>query len=119
MKKLMIVAAISMLTACMSMGTKVETKDLTGFTKGKTTYSEVVNRLGTPTQSTVNSDGTKTAIYFYTEAQAKAATFIPIVGMFAGGADSENTTVTLTFDQHSVLSNYSSSTGQSSVSTGF
>jgi hypothetical protein len=119
MKKLIIVAATLILTACMSIGTKVETKDLSSFTKGRTTYNEVTSKLGEPSQATVNSDGTKTAVYFYTEAQAKAATFIPIVGMFAGGADSKNTIVTLIFDQNSVLSNYSSSTGQSSMSNGF
>jgi hypothetical protein len=52
------------------------------------------------------------------QSQAKAANFIPIVGAFVGGADTENTNVTLDFDQNSVLTNYSATQGSSSMGTG-
>ena len=57
-------------------------------------------------------------MYRYMQSQAKAANFIPIVGAFAGGADTENTNVTLDFDKDSLLTNYSASQGSSSMGTG-
>jgi outer membrane protein assembly factor BamE (lipoprotein component of BamABCDE complex) len=102
----------------MSMGTKVDQDKLAQFQKGKTTYAEVVQQLGKPTQSTLNSDGSRRVMYTYMQSQAKAANFIPIVGAFTGGADTENTNVTLDFDQNSVLTNYSATQGSSSMGTG-
>ena len=73
------------------MGTKVDQQNLSQFEKGKTTYAAVVQQLGNPTQSTINSDGTRMVMYTYMQSQAKVANFIPIVGAFMGGADTENT----------------------------
>jgi outer membrane protein assembly factor BamE (lipoprotein component of BamABCDE complex) len=92
MRYLFVIVALFAFTACMSMGTKVEQDKLAQFEKGKTTYAEVVQQLGKPTQSTLNSDGSRRIVYTYMQSQAKAANFIPIVGAFTGGADTENTT---------------------------
>jgi len=100
------------------VGTKVDQEKVSKFEKGKTTYAEVVQQLGKPTQSTINMDGTRTAIYIYSQSQMKAASFIPIVGAFVGGADTESTTTILNFDKHSMLTSYSASEGGSSMGTG-
>lgn len=118
MRYLSVLIAVFALTACMSMGTKVEQEKLSKFVKGKTTYAEVIQQLGKPNQSTINSDGSKTIMYMYTQSQAKASSFIPIVGSFMGGAESENTTVMLNFDKKSVLTSYTASEGGSSMGTG-
>lgn len=118
MRYLLILITVLSLSACMSMGKKVDQEKVSQFVKGKTTYTEVVQQLGKPTQSTINSDGSRTAMYIYIQSQANAATFIPIVGAFMGGAESENTTVTLNFDKRSILTNYSASEGGSSMGTG-
>ena len=118
MRYVSVIAALFALTSCMSMGTKVDQDKLTRFEKGRTTYAEVIQQLGKPTQSTVNSDGSRKVMYTYMQSQAKAANFIPIVGAFAGGADTENTNVMLDFDQNSVLTNYSATQGSSSMGTG-
>jgi outer membrane protein assembly factor BamE (lipoprotein component of BamABCDE complex) len=110
--------AILSLSACMSMGKKVDQEKVSQFVKGKTTYAEVVQELGKPTQSTIHSDGTRTALYTYVQSQAKAASFIPIVGAFMGGADVESTTTTLSFDKKSVLTSYTATEGGSSTGTG-
>ena len=118
MRYVFVIIALFALTACMSMGTKVDQEKLARFEKGKTTYTEVIQQLGKPTQSTVNSDGTRKVVYTYMQSQAKASNFIPIVGAFVGGADTENTNVTLDFDQNSLLTNYSATQGSSSMGTG-
>ncbi len=118
MKKIALLIAALSLTACASYGTKVDANQAAGFVKGKTTYSEVINKLGKPSQTAVSSDGIKVISYVHVEYSTKAATFIPIVGIFAGGADTQNSTVELTFDSHDVLTNYKFSDGSGSVSTG-
>jgi hypothetical protein len=78
----------------------------------------VVQKLGKPNQSTIYSDGTKTITYTYIQLQVKATNFISIVGAFMGGANTENTTVTINFDKNSILANYSATQGGSDVNTG-
>jgi uncharacterized protein YceK len=63
MKKIVLLIAIIVLTACSTMGTKVDPNALASFTKGKTTYSEVITALGEPNQSTVNANGEKILTY--------------------------------------------------------
>ncbi len=118
MRYVFVIIALLALTSCMSMGTKVDQDKLARFEKGKTTYTEVIQQLGKPTQSTINSDGSRMVVYTYMQSQMRAANFIPIVGAFTGGADTENTSVTLNFDKDSVLTNYSATQGSSSMGTG-
>lgn len=118
MKKIALLIATLMLTACASYGTKVDTNQVAGFVKGKTSYNEVIDKLGKPSQTAVNSDGTKTISYVHVEYSTKAATFIPFVGIFAGGADTKNNTAELSFDSNNLLTNYKFSDASGSVSTG-
>lgn len=118
MRYLFVLIAIFALSGCMSMGTKVDQDQLSQFVKGRTTYAEVVQQLGEPTQNTINSDGTRTITYTYSHSQVKASSFIPIVGAFLGGSTSEDTTVTLNFDRRSLLTNYTATQGGMDVGTG-
>ena len=77
--------ALLVLSACTSTGTKVDQAKLTAFIKGKTTYSEVVQQLGKPDQSTANSDGATTIMYTYKLTVDSAANYIPFVGGFIEG----------------------------------
>jgi len=106
------------LAGCVASGVKVDEKQLSGFQKGKTTYSDVIAQLGTPTSSTLRSDGVRTVAYSYVQAQARPESFIPIVGAFAGGADSRASFVVLVFDADGVLTSFTSSTAQYGMGTG-
>ncbi|MHB8389263.1 MAG: outer membrane protein assembly factor BamE domain-containing protein [Acidobacteriaceae bacterium] len=118
MRYLFVGIALLALSGCMSMGTKVDQDQLSQFVKGRTTYAEVVQQLGEPTQNTINSDGTRTITYFYSQSQARAVDFIPVVGAFLGGSTSKDTTVTLNFDRRSLLTNYTATQGGMNVGTG-
>ncbi len=120
MRYLSLLIAVFALNACVSsMGTKIDQEKLSQFVKGKTTYTEVVQQLGKPAQNTINSDGTRTITYVYTQAHYKAAGFLPFAGAFTKIAESENTTAMLIFDKKSVLTNYTVSEGGSSIGGGF
>jgi hypothetical protein len=114
----LLIISLFALSACMSIGTKVDREKVSQFVPGKTTYAEVIQQLGKATQSTMNSDGTRTVMDMYMQSQVNAVNFIPLVGVFVRGGESENTTVTLNFDKNSLLTNYTASEGGTSVRTG-
>lgn len=78
---------LAVLCSCYSAGVRVDEHQARKFKAGETTYADVVRELGEPTSIVTKSDGPRSALYTYTTGSAKAATFIPIVGLFAGGAD--------------------------------
>src|SRR5437773_8524482 len=86
------------LGGCISVGTKVDTTTVSQFQCGVTTYEEVVARLGPPNSTTRSGDGRTTIVYSWAHSQARAETFIPIIGPLVGGADAVGSTVILMFD---------------------
>ena len=99
------------LSACASTtaGNKFDQETFSHFVKGKTTYDEVVRELGEPSSLIKNADGSKTAEYRYLTRTTKPESYIPIVGGFLGGYNSEQNTAVLMFNKKSVLTDYSSS----------
>jgi hypothetical protein len=77
--------------------------EISAFTVGKTTVADVIKANGKPNGETTNSDGTESIIYSRTSAHAKAATFVPVVGMFAGGAKGTTEVVTFVFNSDGTL----------------
>ena len=100
-----------MLASCASAGVKVDQSKMAQFQKGKTTEAEVIAALGKPTDLDQNDDGTHTIKYSYLRGVARPETYIPIVGPFVGGVDTEQTTTSLTFDRHDILIRSSHSQG--------
>ena len=107
-----------LLAGCVSSGVKVDQNKLAQLHPGATTFNEAVALLGKPNNSSIQSDGTRSITYVYFQSQANAANFIRYVGMFAGGASSENSTIVLNFDSRGILTTYSSNQGSNDVNTG-
>ena len=118
MRLALVVTLALTLSACATVGRKVTQQQLSEFTEGKTTYQEVINKLGKPTNSTVNSDGTRLITYSYVQSQMTKESYIPIVGGFLRGSETESTYAMLQFDKHGVLTQYTSNEGQTSTGTG-
>jgi len=114
----MILATVAALAGCMSSGTKVTATEASQFKVGTTTEQQVIAALGQPEQSETQTDGTKVETYTHTAAHATAASYVPIVGLFAGGAKGATQSVTFTFNPHGVLKSESSSHGHEDVHTG-
>lgn len=116
--KLLIVAAMLSLSACMSVGTKVESSKAAEFVKGVTTYNEVIASLGTPQTVGTQSDGRKILGYAYSSASPNAASFIPFVGIFAGKTKSEVNVVSFVFTSDDKLESYTSTQSSSTYQFG-
>jgi outer membrane protein assembly factor BamE (lipoprotein component of BamABCDE complex) len=109
MRTLMIASAALVISACASSGTVVKDSTLAQFHEGVTTEQQVEQALGAPQTSTRLPDGRQQISYIGTAAHAKAATFIPVVGLFAGGAKGSTDVVTFTFSTDGKLASYSTS----------
>lgn len=116
--KTAVIVIILALTGCASVGTPIDKARVAEAVRGKTTYAEVIAQFGKPTVVTTSDTGEKTAIYSYSHAQVRGASFIPIVGLFAGGVDSTGDSVIFTFDKNDVLITKTSSTTDLSVQNG-
>jgi outer membrane protein assembly factor BamE (lipoprotein component of BamABCDE complex) len=119
MRAILVVAGTALVLAgCMSSGTKVDERQLTGFERGVTTEDQVIAKLGKPDTRERLDDGTRIDKYTYVHASPKAVNFVPVVGLFAGGANGKSTTVRFTFDQNGLLKSYSTEVSNVDVRTG-
>lgn len=79
-------------------GRKFDDSSVKNIRAGKTTRAEVIQMLGQPPTRNSAGGGKETWMYEYNEIQshASAITYVPIVGLFAGGGKSTSNQQTLT-----------------------
>ena len=119
MKKILALALMaSLIAGCASYGRKLDESAVDKIKKGETTRAEVLKSLGSPDQMTRNGSGDVTFQYMYVRATAKASSFIPIVGAFAGGANVQNQMVMVTFGQDGVVKDLISTYGANEMDSG-
>lgn len=108
MKKILALITVLMFHGCSSTGTgtQVNQDQLSGFSKGKTSYQEVIAKLGNPDKVTTKPDGGREITYVSTRTQSRAASFIPLVGSFVEGKDQITSTAVFKFNKRAILEDY-------------
>lgn len=120
LRKLVCMLGLTMFIAgCASVGTIVKDDQLKELKRGETTLDNVVSMFGKPVSSVLNSDGTRTISYFYTDNQVRQRTCMPFIRSFMGGADTGNNSVTMRFDGNGKLLDYTASCGEFTTGRGF
>lgn len=71
------------------------------------TRDEVRAAVGEPNSVTTMSSGEEVWIYVSMKSQATAATYIPVVGLFAGGSDGQSRTLHIMFSKEGVVKDVS------------
>ncbi len=104
-----LLAVALLLIASAAAGKPVTADDAAQFKVGVSTESDVEARLGKPMVTTKSSDGTAVLVYYAGKTQVKAATFIPVVGLFAGGVQSNTAALALVCDANGILKGSSAS----------
>jgi hypothetical protein len=120
MKRLLVALAASLLVT--SSPAWAHPKEITpeavaALKPGVTTYPDVLAALGRPTSESFDSSGVRSLAYTTIRTHIKAASFIPYVGLFAGGATGDISVVYLTFGADGRLINYQSTTSQTDCSS--
>jgi hypothetical protein len=114
--------------------------DLRQFEKGKTTYDDVVQKLGPPTRTEYNDEGLRAVAYVDQHTQLNAASVLSVLGtaasifmpvpsalatsagsyvteLMAGGANGTSSVVALVFDKNGLLMYYRAVLGAVNVNT--
>lgn len=73
------------------------------FEAGKATVADIMAKKGKPLYRVSQSDGTQIMAFARTHTAVKGASFIPVIGMFAGGAKTASSIDTYTFDRNGIL----------------
>jgi outer membrane protein assembly factor BamE (lipoprotein component of BamABCDE complex) len=100
------------LAGCASSGVKADPNVVSSFQPGVTTLADAEARLGAPSQSTHNSDGTTTLDYIFGSSKMSASTFIPVAGAFVGHSDTQTQITELQFDKNNLFVKSSQTEGQ-------
>jgi hypothetical protein len=119
MRAIVIAVFTVMLVGCVAAGTQVKQEQLAQFHKGESTYQDVISVLGRPNSSTISGEGDRIACYTFIQSTIRGESLIPIVGMFAGGADSHVDMTCLTFNREGILARYTSTTSETGAGHGF
>ena len=114
-----ITAAIAavVLTACASSGVRVSPDAAAAFKTGEATEADIVAKLGRPTGVFI-ANGVRMIQYAGMQYQTRAATFIPVFGLFAGGSDMQISQVLFQFDEHGKLAKTTASEHNTGTRTG-
>lgn len=112
LKKSVIALAMGVLVGCAATGVKISDDQLASLHKGETTLAQVLASFGPPTSKIKAADGTTTLQYVYAEHKVRAASFVPVVGLFAGGADIRTSVASLRFNPDGTLLDVTSAESQ-------
>lgn len=88
------------------------------FVIGTTKEQDVMAKFGRPNSISALGDGTHIIVYMSTKTRVKGTSYVPIVGLFAGGAKSHMVIRTFTFGPDGILRNYSTTDSSADCSAG-
>jgi outer membrane protein assembly factor BamE (lipoprotein component of BamABCDE complex) len=108
MKRLSCLLLIFLFIGCATIGNKniLDQDKVSQIKRGETTKTQVREIIGDPSKTTFGENDEETWEYVLSKSQTRAATFIPIVGLFAGGADMQHHTLTIKFNKQGIVKEY-------------
>jgi hypothetical protein len=118
-----VVTTVVALGGCASAGNqqvRTETMETVGekVVKGSTTKTQVKALYGEPGSVNLTDGGSEVWHYEYAHAVANGASYVPLVGLFAGGAHVKKNEVVFIFDSNNILQNYTVHASESDVRRG-
>jgi outer membrane protein assembly factor BamE (lipoprotein component of BamABCDE complex) len=116
MRFMLFLCAIA-LAGCATHGVQVSADKASQFKPGVATEWDVVTALGQPTSIT-SANGQRMLSYSGAQAQVRPASFIPIIGLFAGGADVRYSMTMFKFGADGKLIDVMQTNGASGMNTG-
>lgn len=118
MRNVFLTAAACVLIGCAATGVKVSDEALSSLKPRQATVDQAIALLGAPTSRMRMGDGSTMLQYVYAEAKIRPASFVPIVGAFAGGTDVRSSMAMLRFGPDGKLIDITTSASQYGTGTG-
>lgn len=93
------------LCSCASIGNKqiVRSEITQQIKEGESTKSEVKALIGEPAKVSFTANDEEVWDYYHQKSTMRATSLIPIIGIFAGGADTKCTTLTIQFTKEGIV----------------
>jgi outer membrane protein assembly factor BamE (lipoprotein component of BamABCDE complex) len=101
----------ALLSGCASSGHELDQTKVAQIKKGVTTKAQVHELLGKPEQVAVSDSGDETWIYTYMRMSSEAQNYIPIVGAFVAGYDTQNQITNVVFTPDGIVKSMTTSYG--------
>jgi outer membrane protein assembly factor BamE (lipoprotein component of BamABCDE complex) len=116
-------ALVLSVTGCASAGNQVLAKQdaatvSQSIVDGKSTKADVQTAYGDPNDTSFTDGGNEIWKYTYAYATPTAASFVPVVGIFAGGANVDKKTLVILFDKSGVVVKHTMSSSHEQVKRG-
>jgi outer membrane protein assembly factor BamE (lipoprotein component of BamABCDE complex) len=120
---LAILAAVSVVSGCASVGNETLRAESESTVKGKmvegkTTKAEVKSMFGSPMKTTFTDGGLEVWTYEFSKVSADAVSFIPIVNLFGATASGTKKELVAMFETNGVLKRYAMSESDVKQKTG-
>ncbi len=103
---------------CFSVGHEMNMAQTQQIQKGVTTRAQMEGLFGKPMSATTLSNGTTSAMWFYSEANSSARNFIPLVNVLSTKVDTKSQVLSVTFDGQGKVSDYTFTEGGAPVKGG-
>jgi outer membrane protein assembly factor BamE (lipoprotein component of BamABCDE complex) len=104
--------------ACTTTGKQLDPDAVAALKPGQTTYDDVIKQFGRPASEATGSTGVKVASYYWAHTAARPESFIPLIGPFVGGADTESALVMFQFDPAGKLTGITKNNSRMGTGTG-
>lgn len=107
-----IAVALCLLSACTTIRGNDEVVRVENFLKvhvGTSSKLDVYDVFGQPHDVLYGESGTSVWWYFQVQVSPHGATFVPLIGLFAGGGNQDKTEATFRFDDDGTLSDIATS----------
>ncbi len=115
---LVVAVFAALFQGCASSGTKIDPAAVSQIERGVTTKAQLVAALGNPISASMLGNGRELLVWSYAQTRVKGRTFIPVVGAFAGGADTKMETLQVILDSDKVVEDYLWNNSQIETKTG-
>jgi hypothetical protein len=109
-------AALTLSACTYTSGKNVSADQARQFVVGQSTLTDVESKLGQPTNSRTNSDGTETLQYQYDYTHQDATNYIPIYGLLQAHVEQASNRTSFVFTPAGILQSYSAGTGSDTMS---
>jgi outer membrane protein assembly factor BamE (lipoprotein component of BamABCDE complex) len=114
---------VALIAGCASAGnermkSQTQSSIASQMTEGTTTKTQVEANLGSPSTVSFTDSGNEIWTYKYAHATSHAINFVPVVNLFARGADVNTKELVILFSKDSVVTKYTMRESQNVVKAG-
>lgn len=117
MKKFLMIMCV-FLIGCATAGKPIDQSKVSQIKEGVTTKQEVIALLGNPSMVSLTSDAKEILMYNFFQYKTHASTFIPVVGLFNGGADTNQQILQVLLDKNGKVEKYVFNNSNTPINSG-